>query len=83
MLGHYEATAECGERCNRLVPARHCHNQLCEEHHDASLTCHLLRLPSEVRWVVFELVIRSGPVAVGDYRSQKYDIAMALLLANK
>lgn len=81
MLGHCQATAECGHKCNRLVETRPGYNQLCEEHKDVTLECHILKLPSELRLIIIDLILPAGPVRFPGRRG--YRTAHALLETSK
>jgi hypothetical protein len=65
--GYCEVTASCGQRCNRLVAWTPCTSQRCEEHSDAVLTCHIMRLPAELRMQIIDLLIPGGESNSGIY----------------
>ena len=62
IAGFCEATLDDGSLCNRLIAAQPGYNQLCEDHLDVMLPCHLLRLPTEIRLMVFDEVVPEGEI---------------------
>lgn len=68
-LGFCEAGAVCGYKCDRVVSWTPCENQLCERHRDATLTCHLLKIPADLRVMIFELLVPKGPITLRALRS--------------
>ncbi|KIW08293.1 uncharacterized protein PV09_01211 [Verruconis gallopava] len=80
--GYCEATAECGERCNRLVICKPPENQLCEDHEEVQLTCHIMKLPTELRLMIFDLLIPEGDISFHNTGNGLSSTA-ALLRVNK
>ncbi|KAF1912391.1 hypothetical protein BDU57DRAFT_522620 [Ampelomyces quisqualis] len=77
--GYCQATEECGHVCNRLshhLPPYH----LCSKHQAGSntLPCHILRLPCELRLMVFRYLF---PAVISD--SSNSSVSVAILKTNR
>lgn len=79
--GFCEATASCGERCNRRVPRLFGQHQRCYEHDDFALTCHFMRLPLELRMIIYDCVV--PPQRFNLYSRQSQEDACAMMRVNK
>lgn len=79
--GRCEATASCGERCNRLIAWQPGYNQLCSDHENETLRCRIMTLPSELRLEIFDLLVPKGPMS--DFGRGRYKDAFSLLLVNR
>lgn len=82
MKGKCEATAACGEKCDRIVAAEPGYNQLCPEHLDLKLTPHLMRLPTELRLNIMGYCLPEGVNGTAAVAGLDED-AMNLLLVNR
>lgn len=56
------ATAACGHRCGRPCVVNTNLNHVCPEHVDASFDCFLGQLPFELRAMILEYLIPTGPI---------------------